>query len=71
LGGSTAHLVAPDPATSPFWGAAPVRLTLTVRSQQTTDLRRLGAEQRIQPIALSRAGRLDADMLLDDVLSRS
>jgi hypothetical protein len=45
VSGSTAHLVAPDPATSPFWGAAPVCPTLTVHSEQTSDFCRLGAEQ--------------------------
>jgi hypothetical protein len=57
VSGSTAHLVAPDPATSPFWGDAPVCLTLTVHSGQT-DSCRLGAEPprtnllgKVQPAA--------------------
>jgi hypothetical protein len=60
--GSTAHLVAPDPATPPFWGAEPVRLTVAAEAQRITDpgrvpcrasAKRLGAEplKRIQPAA--------------------
>lgn len=46
--GSTAQLVAPDPATSPIWGAVPVRPTLAAEAEQVTDpgalSRRPGAE---------------------------
>jgi hypothetical protein len=35
--GSTAHLVAPDPATSPLRGAVSVRLMLAAESEQVTD----------------------------------
>jgi hypothetical protein len=34
--GLTAHLVAPDPATSPLWGAGSVRLTLAFDAEQVT-----------------------------------
>jgi hypothetical protein len=54
--GSTAHLVAPDPATSPLWGVGSVRLTLATEAEHITDPgrvpRRAGAERlRPEPLA--------------------
>src|SRR5688500_397233 len=43
---STACLVAPDPATSPFWGAGPVRLTLTAEAEKITDTGRVPRPHR-------------------------